>query len=206
MAESPTTFFRLDGRVAVVTGGGQSIGRGIAERLASAGARVCVFDVDAGRAADAARAIGGISVPGDVTSEPDIARAINETRTKLGPIDILVNNAGIVGKTAVVADLSKQDFEQVLAVNLVGPFLWCRAVVPGMLERSYGRIVNVASIAGKEGNPTLAPYSASKAGLIALTKSLAKELAGRGDLTVNAFSPAVVRTPLLDTMPPSTID
>ena len=193
MAESPPNFFRLDGRVAVVTGGGQSIGRGIAERLASAGARVCVFDLDAGRAADAARAVGGISVPGDVTSEPDIERAINETRANLGPIDILVNNAGIVGKTAVVADLSKQDFEQVLAVNLVGPFLWCRAVVPEMLERSYGRIVNVASITLFGGWEKLLAYVTSKGGVLAFTRALARELGTEG-ITVNCVSPGAFPT------------
>jgi 3-oxoacyl-[acyl-carrier protein] reductase len=125
---------------------------------------------------------------------------------RLGALDILVNNAGIVGKTARLCELAKADLENVLAVNLVGPFLWCRAAVPGMLQRGYGRIVNVASIAGKEGNPTLGPYSASKAGLIALTKSLAKELAGQGDVTVNAISPAVIATPILEGVPQATVD
>jgi 3-oxoacyl-[acyl-carrier protein] reductase len=121
-------------------------------------------------------------------------------------VDILVNNAGITGKSASVWDLKRDDLESVLAVNLVGPFLWCRAVIPGMLQRGCGRIVNMASIAGKEGNPALAPYSASKAGLIALTKSLAKEVAGKGDITVNAISPAVIATPILEGLPQSTID
>src|SRR5207245_8964721 len=101
---------------------------------------------------------------------------------------------------------SKSDLETVLAVNLVGPFLWCRAVIPGMLNRRYGRIVNMASIAGKEGNPTLGPYSASKAGLIALTKSLAKEVAGKGDITINATTPAVIATPILDPLPKATVE
>ena len=136
----------------------------------------------------------------------DIARALDDSRKKFGPLDILVNNAGIVGKAARTWELAKSDMESVLAVNLVGPFLWCRAAMPSMLERKYGRIVNIASIAGKEGNPTLGPYSASKAGLIALTKSLAKEVAGQGDITVNAISPAVVHTAILDTMPQTTID
>jgi 3-oxoacyl-[acyl-carrier protein] reductase len=203
-AASP--FFRLDERVALVTGGGQGIGEAICRRLASAGAHVAVFDLYADKAKEVARAIGGLGLCGDVTSEADIDRALAEAQDRLGPLAILVNNAGIVGKTARICDLSKADLERVLAVNLVGPFLWCRAVVPGMLQRSYGRIVNMASIAGKEGNPTLGPYSASKAGLIALTKSLAKELAGQGDLTVNAVTPAVIATPILEGVPQATID
>src|SRR5262249_4804567 len=119
---------------------------------------------------------------------------------------ILVNNAGITGKAAPLWELSKADMETVLAVNLVGPFLCCRAVMPRMLQRRYGRIVNIASVAGKEGNPNLGPYSASKAALIALTKSLAKEVAGKGDITINAVTPAVISTPLLDQLPQATID
>jgi len=153
-----------------------------------------------------AEAIGGIALAGDVTSEPDIQQALASVRQKYGPVDILVNNAGIVGKSAPVWELSKTDMERVLAVNLVGPFLWARAVISEMLQRGYGRIVNIASIAGKEGNPRLAPYSASKAGLIALTKSLAKEVVGRGDITVNAVSPAVIATPILDPLPKETVD
>jgi 3-oxoacyl-[acyl-carrier protein] reductase len=199
-------FFSLDGRVALVTGGGQGIGEGISRRLAQAGARVAIFDLDGDLANQVARAIGGIAIAGDVTAVSDVERARLETEKSLGPIDILVNNAGIVGKTAMLVDLQKQDLETVLAVNLVGPFLCAKAVVPGMLKGGYGRIVNIASIAGKDGNPTLGPYSASKAGLIGLTKSLAKELAGKGDITVNAISPAVVATAILDTVPQNTID
>jgi 3-oxoacyl-[acyl-carrier protein] reductase len=209
-------FFRLDGRVAIVTGGGQSVGEGIAQRLAAAGASVAVFDLNADSASTVARGIGGIAVGGDVTNVDDLNRLVTEVEAKLGPVDILVNNAGIVGKTACIWDLSQEDLQQVLAVNLVGPFLLCKAVIgrpagdgreaTGMIRRQFGRIVNVASIAGKEGNPTLIPYSASKAGLINLTKALAKEVVGRGDITVNAISPAVIRTKILDTMPQSTID
>jgi 3-oxoacyl-[acyl-carrier protein] reductase len=195
-------FFRLVGKVALVTGGGQGIGEAISRRLAAAGARVAVFDLSAANARRVAEAIGGIPLAGDVTSEDDIARALAQA----GPVDILVNNAGIAGKTARISDLARADMERVLAVNLVAPFLWCRAVIGPMLERRYGRIINVASIAGKEGNPTLGPYSASKAGLIALTKSLAKEVAGQGDITVNAISPAVIATPILEGIPQSTID
>jgi 3-oxoacyl-[acyl-carrier protein] reductase len=200
------TFFRLDGRVAVVTGGGQGIGEAVCRRLASAGARVVVFDLRPDAAARVAREVGGLAVAGDVTSEADVGRALGEAERALGPVNVLVNNAGITGKAARTWELTRADLEGVLAVNLVAPFLWCRAVLPGMLRRRYGRVVNVASIAGKEGNPTLGPYSASKAGLIGLTKSLAKEVAGQGDLTVNAVAPAVIATPILEGLPQATID
>jgi 3-oxoacyl-[acyl-carrier protein] reductase len=196
------SFFQLEGKLALVTGGGRGIGEGICRRLASAGARLAVFDRDAASAERVAQALGGIGLAGDVTAEADIDRALSRT----GPVDILVNNAGITGKTARLWELTRGDLEQVLAVNLVGPFMWCRAVLPGMLQRRYGRIVNVASIAGKEGNPTLGPYSASKAALICLTKSLAKEVVGQGDITVNAISPAVIATPILEGIAQSTID
>ena len=199
-------FFRLDGKIALVTGGGQGIGEAICRRLAQAGARVAVFDLCQETAQSVAGEIGGLGLAGDVTSEADVQRAQARVEDQLGPLDILVNNAGIVGKCASTWELAKADMETVLAVNLVGPFLWCRAAMPGMLRRRYGRIVNVASIAGKEGNPSLGPYSASKAGLIALTKSLAKEVAGKGDITVNAITPAVIGTPILDPLPKTTID
>jgi len=201
-----SSFFRLNGKVALVTGGGQGIGEAVARRLAAAGAKVAIFDLQSATATKVAEAIGGIALAGDVTSEADIQQALASVRQKYGPVDILVNNAGIVGKSAPVWELSKTDMERVLAVNLVGPFLWARAVISEMLQRGYGRIVNIASIAGKEGNPRLAPYSASKAGLIALTKSLAKEVVGRGDITVNAVSPAVIATPILDPLPKETVD
>ena len=139
---------------------------------------------------------------GDVTSEADIGKAVAD----IGAIDILVNNAGITGKAGRLWELTRSDWEAVLAVNVIGPVLFCKAVVPGMLARKYGRIVNIASIAGKEGNPTLGPYSASKAAVICFTKSLAKEVVGQGDITVNAISPAVIATPILEGLPQSTID
>ena len=210
------TFFRLDNRVAIVTGGGQSVGEGIAHRLAEAGARVVIFDLNDDAASSVANAVGGIAVAGDQTREADVNRLVAEVTQKLGRIDILVNNAAIVGKTACIWDLAKYDMDHVLSVNLVGPFLLCRAVIgspggdgkpaTGMIGRKFGRIINVASIAGKEGNPTLIPYSASKAALINMTKALAKEVVGRGDITVNAISPAVIRTKMLETIPQSTID
>jgi 3-oxoacyl-[acyl-carrier protein] reductase len=197
------SFFRLDGRTALVTGGGQGIGEAIVRRLAAAGSRVVVFDRSAENASRVATAVGGLAVVGDVASEADIARALVEAA---GPIDILVNNAGITGRSAKTWELTRADLERVLAINLVAPFLWCHAVLPGMLQRHYGRVVNIASIAGKEGNPSLGPYSASKAGIICLTKSLAKEVVGQGDITVNAVSPAVIATPILDGLPQTTID
>ncbi|MGE3803974.1 MAG: SDR family NAD(P)-dependent oxidoreductase [Gemmataceae bacterium] len=198
-----TTFFPLEGRVALVTGGGQGIGEAVCRRLAQAGAKVGVFDMDVARASVVADAAGGLAISGDVTSERDIEAALKAVG---GKVDILVNNAGIVGKAGRIWELTRADMEKVMAVNLIGPFLCCRAVIVGMMERGYGRIVNIASIAGKEGNPTLGPYSASKAALIALTKSLAKEVVGKGDITVNAVSPAVIGTPILTGMPKETVD
>jgi 3-oxoacyl-[acyl-carrier protein] reductase len=216
MSEASTNFFRLDGRVAIVTGGGQSVGEGIALRFAEAGAKVVIFDLNAESAAAVAKTVDGLAVAGDQTNETDVARLVAEVTVKFGRIDILVNNAAIAGTVGCVWDLSKQDMEQVLAVNVVGPFLLAKAVIgspeiagrpaTGMIAQRYGRIVNVASIAGKEGNPTLIPYSASKAALINLTKALAKEVVGKGDITVNAISPAVIRTKMLDSVPQSTID
>jgi 3-oxoacyl-[acyl-carrier protein] reductase len=200
------SFFRLDGKVALVTGGGQGIGEAIGRRLAAAGARVALFDLQAATTQKVAQAIGALALLGDVTNESDIQQALSAVRQSFGTLDILVNNAGIVGKSAPIWELSKSDMEKVLSVNLVGPFLWCRAVMPLMLQSGYGRIVNMASIAGKEGNPQLAPYSASKAGLIALTKSLAKEVVGKGDITVNSVTPAVIATPILDPLPKATVE
>ncbi|MCI0642442.1 MAG: SDR family oxidoreductase [Gemmataceae bacterium] len=199
-------FFSLDGKVALVTGGGQGIGAAVSRRLAAAGAKVGVFDLDAARAQRIALDFGGVGLAGNVTSQTDIETAVEELTHQFGPPDILVNNAGITGKAGRIWELEPSDLEQVLAVNVVGPWLCCRAVAPGMRSRQYGRIVNIASIAGKEGNPTLGPYSASKAALIALTKSLAKELVGAGDITVNAISPAVIATPILEGLPQATID
>jgi 2-dehydro-3-deoxy-L-rhamnonate dehydrogenase (NAD+) len=199
-------FFDLSGRVAVVTGGAQGIGAGIARRLAAAGAKVAIFDANVTASSTVAAELGGIALSGDVREERDVTQAIAEVETRLGRLDILVNNAGITGRAARTWELECDEVRQVFEINFIGPFLFCKAAVPGMLARGYGRIVNIASIAGKEGNPTLMPYSASKAALINLTKALAKELAGKGDITANAISPAVIRTPLLDGLPQATVD
>jgi 3-oxoacyl-[acyl-carrier protein] reductase len=199
-------FFSLAGKVALVTGAGQGIGGAVARRLAAAGAKVGVLDLSESSAAAVADEIGGVTLVGDVTREFDVASAIAHLASQAGPVDILVNNAGIIGKVGPIADISRSDLEEVLAINLVGPFLFSRAALPAMLARKYGRIVNVASIAGKEGNPNLIPYSVSKAALIALTKSLAKEVAGKGDITVNSISSAVIHTPMMDALPAATRD
>jgi NAD(P)-dependent dehydrogenase (short-subunit alcohol dehydrogenase family) len=205
MNMSESNFFGLDEQIAVVTGAGQGIGEAIARRLHAAGARVAVLDLHEAAADMVAKSIGGIAVRCDVSAARSVENAFSLVRNSFGPIDILVNNAGIAGRSLPLWQLEEKDLDEVYAVNLKGVFLTCRAVIPGMLERRYGRIVNVASIAGKEGNPTLIPYSSTKAGVICLTKALAKEVAGKGDITVNSISPAVIRTPILDGIAPETV-
>ena len=199
------TFFSLQGQVAVVTGAGRGIGEGISTRLSEAGARVAVLDINTAAAESVAERLKGIGVQCDVSSAASIQSAFEEVRRQLGPIQILVNNAGITGRTLPLWELSEHDLDQVYAINFKGVFLTCRAVIAEMLSQGYGRILNVASIAGKEGNPTLIPYSATKAAVIGLTKALAKEVAAKGDITVNAISPAVIRTKLLDTVASETV-
>jgi len=193
--------FRLDGKVAVVTGGGQGIGEAICRRLAAAGATVGVFDMSEANAERVAAAVGGVPMVGDLTKEADLERVFAEIVAKAGPVDVLVNNAGVAsrkGRDVPIWETVREDWEYVLGINVTGLVLCCKAVLPGMIERRYGRIVNIASIAGKEGNPKMAPYSASKAGVICLTKSLSKELVGKGDICVNSVAPAVIQTPILD--------
>lgn len=203
------TFFRLDGQVAVVTGGGQGIGEAICRRFAAAGAKVGVFDMSADNANRVAKEIGGVPMIGDLTQEADLERVFGELTAKAGPATILVNNAGVAsrkGRDVPIWESVREDWEYVLNINVTGLVLCIKAVMPGMIAKKYGRVVNIASIAGKEGNPKMAPYSASKAAVICLTKSLSKELIGKGDICVNSIAPAVIQTPILDQLNQAQID
>jgi 3-oxoacyl-[acyl-carrier protein] reductase len=197
----------LTHRCAVVTGGAQGFGRAIAERFVSSGARVAIWDHDIAYAERTAKEIGAavISIEVDVTDFAAVEAARDTTMAAFGKIDILVNNAGIAGINKTVADTDYDEWRKVLRINLDGPFLCCKAIVPLMIAHKYGRIVSIASIAGKEGNPNAAHYSASKAGLIALTKSLGKELASY-DIAVNAVTPAAARTAIFEQMTQAHID
>ena len=199
----------LSGRIAAVTGGAQGIGRAIVERFLDSGATVAIWDRDldlARKTADALRSRGRVAaVAVDVTQYADVERARDATLKEFGRIDILVNNAGIAGPNVTTWDYPLEAWRSVMSINLDGPFHCCKAVAPTMIAQKYGRIVNIASIAGKEGNPNAPAYSASKAGVIALTKSLGKELAGH-DIAVNAITPAAAKTAIFDQMTQQHID
>ena len=202
--------YDLTGRCAAVTGGAQGIGRAVAERLALSGARVALWDRDAALAAATAAALpaapgGHLAQACDMTDFASVQAAAAATQAAFGRIDILVNNAGISGPNAPVAEYRIEDWKAVIDLDLNGVFHGCKAVAPLMSAAGYGRIVNVASIAGKEGNPNAAAYSAAKAGVIALTKSLGKELAGL-DIAVNCITPAAARTAIFDQMSQTHID
>jgi 3-oxoacyl-[acyl-carrier protein] reductase len=188
------------GRTAIVTGGARGIGLACAAKIAAGGGRLALWDRDMDRARQSAASLGdAIAVEVDVTDEGSINAALEKTGKDLAPPDILVASAGITGPNATVANYPVDAWKQVIDINLTGVFLCNRAISPGMAKRGWGRIVNIASVAGKEGNPNASAYSASKAGVIGLTKSLGKELATTGVL-VNCVAPAVVKTELFSQM------
>lgn len=196
--------------VAIVTGAARGIGLAIAERLGRDGYRVVLADLDGTTARERAARLcdaGGaaIAVEADVSNRVSVETLVRTTLDHHGQIDVLVNNAGIAGRAVPITDLTDQDWDSVMAVDLTSVFLCCRAVIPHMLERREGAIVNVASIAGKEGNPNMVPYSTAKAGVIGLTKALAKEVASAG-VRVNAVAPAVVETGILATLTPAQVE
>jgi 2-dehydro-3-deoxy-L-rhamnonate dehydrogenase (NAD+) len=182
---------RFSGRVALVTGGSSGIGAATARRLLAEGARVASLDVH--RAAPD----GVLALAGDVSRSADIETAVDAAQRELGPIDVLVCSAGVPGASLATVDVTDEEWRRVMGINADGVFFSNRAVIPGMVERGYGRIVNVASIAGKEGNPMAGAYSASKAAVIGMTKAIGKDLARTG-VIVNCVAPAVIETPILD--------
>ena len=198
--------FDLTGQTAIVTGAAAGIGEAIAHRLAAAGATIAIVDLDligAQRVADVL-ANSSFAIRADVSQAAEVSAAVEEVVNRTGRIDILVNNAGIAGPSAPIWEQTDEHWQKNIAINLTGVFNFCRAVIPHMRSRAYGRIVNIASIAGKEGNPRMVPYSATKAGVIGLTKSLGKEVATEG-ICVNAVAPAVVQTQILDQLTPEQV-
>ena len=197
----------LNGRVAIVTGGAQGIGRAVAERFAKSGAKVAIWDLDGKLAKETAAAIGaeasGLGI--DVTDAAAVNEAAADLEKRLGSVDILVTSAGIAGPNRKTWEYPLDEWAKVMRLNVDGTLHCCQAVVPGMIKRNYGRLVLVASIAGKEGNPTASAYSASKAAVIALTKSLGKELATQ-DIAVNCITPAAAKTRIFDQITQEHID
>ncbi|HUF22235.1 MAG TPA: SDR family NAD(P)-dependent oxidoreductase [Burkholderiales bacterium] len=198
----------MNGRSAIVTGGASGIGLAIVQRLAQSGANVSIWDMNEKTMADAAKSISGAKIHTakvDVSRLADVEAAMNATVGAFGKVDALVNSAGVAGKNAMVWEYPVDEWLRVHDINLNGTFYTCRTVAAHMMKNSYGRIVNIASIAGKEGNPTASAYSSSKAAVIALTKSLGKELAKNG-ITVNCVTPAAVKTPIFEQVAQSHID
>jgi 3-oxoacyl-[acyl-carrier protein] reductase len=197
----------LEGQVAVVTGGAQGIGLAAARRFIASGAKVALWDLAEAELVAAAKALGGATSTHVVNiADPEaVARALAQTEAAMGPVSILINSAGIAGPNHTLDAYPVEEWQRVININLNGTFYVNRAVVPGMKQRRYGRIVNIASIAGKEGNPNASAYSAAKAGVIGLTKSLGKELAGY-DIAVNCITPATAQTRILEQLKPEFIE
>ncbi len=191
--------YRFSGRVALVTGGASGIGAAVAQRLLAEGAGVACFDLHA----EAPE--GVLALAGDVSRSAEVEAAVERVQQELGPIDVLVCSAGVPGESLPTVDVSDEEWRRVMGINADGVFYCNRAVIPGMVARGYGRIVNVASIAGKEGNPMAGAYSASKAAVIAMTKAIGKDLARTG-VVVNCVAPAVIETPILDGISQEHID
>src|SRR6266478_8462525 len=200
-------MFQLTGQTAIVTGAATGIGEAIARRLARAGATIAVADLNLAGASEVAASIGGESfgIAIDISRSDSAQQAIAEVLSRRGQIDVLVNNAGLGGRAAPLWEQTDEDWQRIIAVNMTGVFNCCRAVIAHMRGRKYGRIVNIASIAGKEGNPNMTGYSATKAAVIGFTKSLAKEVA-KENICVNAVSPAVVHTKILDQLTPQQVE
>lgn len=203
---SATYANRFAGRTAVITGGASGLGKAVAARIVAEGGRVALWDLDVDGLKDAAAQVGASHVEAlDVSDQAAVAAAAKASNAALGKIDILVASAGITGATLPVHEFPLDSWRRVIDINLNGIFYCCRELVPFMLAGGYGRIVNVASVAGKEGNPNASAYSASKAGVIGLTKSLGKELATKG-VIANAITPATFESPILEQLPQSQVD
>jgi 2-dehydro-3-deoxy-L-rhamnonate dehydrogenase (NAD+) len=189
--------YDFSARTALVTGGASGIGAAAAARLRASGAEVAVFDREPVE--------GYVSVTGDIASSADVNAAVAQVESELGRIDVLVNSAGVPGESMRTVEIPDEEWQRVFAINANGSFYMCRAVLPGMIDRGYGRIVLVSSIAGKEGNPMATAYSASKAAVIAMTKAIGKDVAGTGVL-VNCIAPAVIETPILSDLSQQHVD
>lgn len=197
---------RFAGQTAVITGGASGLGQEVAKRIVAEGGEVALWDLDGAALATTGRQVRAkLILQVDVTDQPAVAEAARKSNETLGRIDILVASAGITGATAPVHEFPVENWVRTIDTNLNGVFYCCRELIPYMLANGYGRIVNVSSVAGKEGNPNASAYSASKAGVIGLTKSLGKELATRG-IVVNAITPATFESPILKQLPQSQID
>jgi NAD(P)-dependent dehydrogenase (short-subunit alcohol dehydrogenase family) len=206
-----TNLKRFEGQTAIVTGGAKGIGKAVVERLAAEGAAVTIFDNDQGAMSElcAAGAAKGARIEGlrvDITDEAAVQNAIGEVASKYSRLDVMVNSAGIIGPNGVkIHDVAVTDFKKTIEVNLIGSFLMTKHSIPHMLKRGYGRILLIASVAGKEGNPKMVSYSSSKGGVIALARAAAKEYADAG-ITVNALCPATVLTPMVESMDPKVVE